>query len=281
MRFHKFQALGNDFLIVHEAQLPSTANLAHFARRICDRHFGVGADGMEILLTNARPGADFEVRLFNADGSEAAISGNGTRCVAAYCYLCLSFGPPEIKVATGAGIRTVFIRDRIPDGGRFAMDMGQAVLESEKIPVHLASPLDRVIAQRLEIDGCTVEFTATSMGNPHCTIFVTDFENNDWRSLGASIERHSIFPERTNVEFVRVLSRNEIEVRFWERGVGETLASGTGSCGAAIASMLNGYTDRSVTVRTVAGSLKVDWRPDGTVLQTGEAYQVFRGEWLL
>ena len=279
MRFHKFQALGNDFLIVHESQLPSGVSLGSLTRKICDRHFGIGADGVEILLERAKSGADVEVRLFNADGTETAISGNGTRCVAAYCYLCLSFASPEIKVATGAGIRTVFIRDRTPDGGRFAMEMGKAVLESEGIPVNLPSPLDRVIAERLEIDGQMVEFTATSMGNPHCTIFVPDFETIDWRSLGASIERHSIFPERTNVEFVRVVSRQEIEARFWERGVGETLASGTGACGAAIASILNDFTDRSVSVRTVAGSLKVDWRPDGTVLQTGEAYSVFRGEW--
>jgi diaminopimelate epimerase len=221
-------------------------------RKICDRHFGIGADGVEILLERAKSGADVEVRLFNADGTETAISGNGTRCVAAYCYLCLSFPSPEIKVATRAGIRTVFIRDRTTDGGRFAMEMGKAVLESEGIPVNLPSPLDRVISQRLEIDGQMVEFTASSMGNPHCTIFVPDFRlltGDRWAPR--SIERHSMFPERTNVEFVRVVSRQEIEARFWERGVRDPGIRHR-CLQRAIASILNDLTDRSVSVHVPA-----------------------------
>ena len=159
--------------------------------------------------------------------------------------------------------------------------MGQPRFKSSEIPVVLPSPAERVIRQQLLVDGRRIEFTATSMGNPHCSLFVDDFSGLDWRALGAKLEHHPAFPERTNVEFVRVVSRREIEVRFWERGVGETLASGTGACGAALAAMLNGYTGRRVSVRTVAGTLAVEWRSDNMVVQTGEARSVYRAEWLL
>ncbi|MBO0799056.1 MAG: diaminopimelate epimerase, partial [Blastocatellia bacterium] len=140
--------------------------------------------------------------------------------------------------------------------------------------------LERVIRQKLEVEGREFEFTAVSMGNPHCSIFVDDFDSFDWRALGASIETHQAFPERTNVEFVRVKNRHEIEVRFWERGCGETLASGTGSCGAALASMLNELTENKVRVITPGGALMVEWQDDGSVVQTGEACPVYRGEWI-
>ncbi|HQR33968.1 MAG TPA: diaminopimelate epimerase, partial [Blastocatellia bacterium] len=151
---------------------------------------------------------------------------------------------------------------------------------SSEIPISLPTPLDRVIRQPVEVLGQTVEITATSMGNPHCSIFVADFDSFNWRQLGAALETHSAFPDRTNVEFIRVLNRHEIEVRFWERGCGETLASGTGSCGAALASMLNDLTDRKLKVITAAGELIVEWREDNAVIQTGEARAVFSGEWL-
>lgn len=282
MRFHKFQALGNDFLIVREAALRAMTNdLGAFAQRICDRHFGAGADGLEVLLEQPHASeADFEIRLFNADGGEVPISGNGTRCVAAFLYLIEGWAMPSVTIATGAGVKQLQLIER--DGGRsvFEMEMGVPRLRSEEIPVLLPSPMERVIRQPLEVAGRTIEFTAVSMGNPHCSILVDDFDMLDWRSLGACLERHAAFPERTNVEFIRVINRQEIEVRFWERGVGETLASGTGSCGAALAAMLNNLTERRVTVSTAAGALIVEWRADGTVVQTGEAQAVYRGEWL-
>lgn len=284
--FHKFEALGNDFLIVREEELaglpaPVESSLA----RLCDRHFGVGADGVEVLLAGPPPeGADFAIRLHNADGGETPISGNGTRCVAAWLYLVGGWDRPSVRIATGAGVKEltpVALPGPEPAAGRmvFRAAMGTPRLNSTGIPVILPAPLDRVIDQPLTIDGATYRFTATSMGNPHCSLFVDDFDSLDWRRLGAQIEVDPRFPERTNVEFIRVIDRETIEVRFWERGCGETLASGTGSCGAALAAMLNQRTDRSVNVRTVAGELKVEWLDDGSVWQTGEARAVFRGEW--
>lgn len=287
MRFHKFQALGNDFLIARESELRAvTDDYESFAGQICDRHFGAGADGLELLLDQPRPeskqaGADFEVRLFNADGGETPISGNGTRCVGAYLYLIENWEKPEVRIATGAGVKTLKPVERNENGLVFETDMGKPRFRSEEIPVILPKPLERVIRQPLEVLDWTVEFTATSMGNPHCSIFVDDFERLDWRRMGAAIENHRAFPDRTNVEFVRLINRNEIEVRFWERGCGETLASGTGSCGAALAGMLNELTERRVKVITAAGELVVEWREDNTVIQTGEARAVYRGEWFV
>lgn len=282
--FHKFEALGNDFLIVREEELTELqAPLESSMARLCDRHFGAGADGVEVLLAGPPPeGADFAIRLHNADGGETPISGNGTRCVAAWLYLVAGWDRPSVRIATGAGIKELFPVSgdhRQAERMVFRAAMGTPRLAAAEIPVILPQQLEQVIDQPLSIDGETVRFTATSMGNPHCSIFVDDFESLDWRRLGARIEVDSRFPARTNVEFVRVLDRGMIEVRFWERGCGETLASGTGSCGAAIAAMLNQRTDRTVIVRTVAGELKVEWLPDGTVWQMGEARVVYRGEW--
>lgn len=276
MRFEKFQALGNDFLIVRERDLPSS----DIIRRLCDRRFGPGADGVEVILDRLTSDADFEVRLYNADGGETPISGNGTRCVGAYLYFNELWSAPQVRIATGAGIKHLTLIDRKPTRFVFAALMGKPRLASAGIPVLVDPPREPVIGAEVEIGGRRIEFTATSMGNPHCTVFVDGFESLDWRAIGAALERHPIFPDRTNVEFARVLDRERIEVRFWERGVGETLSSGTGACGAAIASMINNKTGRNVTVLTEAGELKVEWREDGEVVQTGEARPVYRGEWI-
>jgi diaminopimelate epimerase len=282
MHFYKFQALGNDFLIIRAAELRSAAaGEGELARRVCDRHFGAGADGLEVLLDGPRlSGADFEVRLFNADGGETPISGNGTRCVAAYLYLIEGWAEPTVEIATGAGLKRLRLVER--EGVRFIfeMDMGRPRLASREIPVLLPAPVERVVGEQLEVGGRRIEFTAVSLGNPHCSLLVDDFAALDWRALGAELEHHAAFPERTNVEFIRVASRDQIEVRFWERGVGETLASGTGASAAALAAMLSDLTERRVTVQTVAGKLTVEWRSDGMVVQTGEARAVYRGEWL-
>jgi diaminopimelate epimerase len=285
MLFHKFQALGNDFLIIRESALRAvTDDFEGFSKQICDRHFGAGADGVELLLDSSRvSGADLEVRLFNADGGEVPISGNGTRCVAAYLYLIEKWERPEVRIATGAGVkvlRPVDCGDLIGPSLVFEAEMGAPRFASEEIPVVTTTRLDRVIREKLDVDAQSVEYTATSMGNPHCSVFVDDFDSVDWRALGSKIETHAAFPERTNVEFVRVINHAEIEARFWERGVGETLASGTGACGAALAAMINGLTQRKVKVITAAGALIVEWRDDGMIVQTGEASAVYRAEWL-
>ncbi len=282
MRFHKFQALGNDFLIVREVELRAvSADFESSARQLCDRHFGAGADGVEVVLDQSPTAdADFAVRLFNADGGETPISGNGTRCVGAYLYLVEGWDRPSVRIATGAGVKTLKPVEAGGNGFVFETEMGTPRLSSLEVPVVLPAPLERVIRQPLEVDGRRIEFTAVSMGNPHCSLFVDNFADVDWRALGAEVETHPAFPERTNVEFIRVLDRGAIEVRFWERGCGETLASGTGACGAALAAMLNELTERKVKVVTAAGELVVEWRGDGTVVQTGEARAVYRGEWL-
>jgi diaminopimelate epimerase len=281
MQFHKYQALGNDFIVMRESELRTvTTNYGEFARRICDRHFGAGADGLEVVLDRKTiDDADFEIRLYNADGGETPISGNGTRCVAAYLCVAERWLKPKLRIATATGVKALSLIDR--EGGLcvFKMEVGIPKFASTEIPLNFDPPLEKVIRQKLNVDGQEIEFTATSMGNPHCSIFIDDFASLDWRSLGAKLEVHPAFPERTNVEFVRVVSRNEIEVRFWERGVGETLASGTGSCGAALAAMHN-LVERTVTVKTVQGQLEVEWRSDDVVLQTGEARAVYSGEWI-
>ena len=282
MQFHKYQALGNDFIIIRESELRTfTTNYGEFARRICDRHFGAGADGLEVVLDRKKvDDADFEIRLYNADGGETPISGNGTRCVAAYVCVAERWIKPKMRIATAAGVKAMSLLDR--EGGHcvFKMEVGAPKFASTEIPVNLDPPQEKVIKQKLQVEGQEIEFTATSMGNPHCSIFVDDFAHINWRRVGAAIEEHPMFPDRTNVEFVRVTSRNEIEVRFWERGVGETLASGTGSCGAALAAMLNELVERTVTVNTAKGKLEVEWRSDDVVLQTGEARAVYSGEWI-
>jgi diaminopimelate epimerase len=282
MQFHKYQALGNDFIVIRESELKTvTTNYGEFAKRICDRHFGAGADGMEVVLDRKTVDeADYEIRLYNADGGETPISGNGTRCVAAYLYVAERWLKPKVRIATAAGVKNLTLIDR--EGGycEFRMEVGTPKFASHEIPVNLDPPLAQVIRQKLHVDGQDIEFTATSMGNPHCSILVDDFDALDWRRLGATIETHAAFPDRTNVEFVRVVNRDEIEVRFWERGVGETLASGTGACGAALAAMLNGLVERKVQVKTVCGAMAVEWRSDDVVTQTGEARAVFSGEWI-
>lgn len=282
MHFHKFQALGNDFLIVHERALRTLGDdLEASARLLCERHFGAGADGVEMLCESSAPDADFSIRLFNADGGETPISGNGTRCVGAWLYYTGAWTQPEVRLATQAGVKTLKLIERSATRFVFETEMGTPRLHSTEVPVNLPQPLARVIRQPLTVGAQTIEFTATSMGNPHCSLFVEDFAQLDWRALGAALETHPAFPERTNVEFVRVLDRQTIEVRFWERGCGETLASGTGSCGAALAAMLNELTENKVTVKTAAGELLVEWRAAGDVVQTGEACAVFAGEWLV
>lgn len=282
MQFHKYHALGNDFIVIRESELRTlTTNYGEFATRLCDRHFGAGADGMEVVLDRKTADeADYEIRLFNADGGETPISGNGTRCVAAFLYVAERWLKPKVRIATATGVKALTLLDR--EGGycEFKMEVGTPKFASAEIPVNLDPPLAQVLRQKLKVDGQEIEFTATSMGNPHCSIFVDDFDALDWRQLGAAIETHAAFPDRTNVEFVRVISRAEIEVRFWERGVGETLASGTGSCGAALAAMLNGLVERKVKVKTIRGAMEVEWRADDVVTQTGEARAVYAAEWI-
>jgi len=271
--FAKFHGLGNDFIISRGRGLPR--NLPALARAITNRHTGVGADGFLVVLPPKHRRHDAWVRFFNADGSEPEVSGNGLRCVGA--YLAGESERRQFVIETAAGVKS--LRLLKSDGGHwvFEVAMGEPILATEKIPFaakHVAAP---VVNFPLPLSRGEVRVTVTSMGNPHCTVFVDDFDVVDWRALGREIEKHRLFPNRTNVEFVKVISRREIAVRFWERGVGETNSSGTGSCGAAVACILNSLTGRKVRVRTLAGNLKIAWPENGEVTLTGPAKRIAEG----
>jgi diaminopimelate epimerase len=273
--FAKLHGLGNDFVVSPAEGLPHS--LPAVARSICERHTGVGADGFIVLLPPRSKGHDARLRIFNADGSEAEMSGNGIRCAAA---LLAELMPKKraFQIETAAGVKSLQVVQS--EGGKrwtFRVAMGAPILEAAKIPFKAGPFPSPVMGYLLHTGRGVLPVTVTSMGNPHCTVFVADFSAFDWASLGREIERKDLFPKGTNVEFVKVLSRREIEVRFWERGVGQTLSSGTGSCAATVASILNGLTERSVKVRTLAGSLEVEWPEKAEVTLTGPAEQIASG----
>lgn len=284
MRFAKLQALGNDFLVVDASEPRFEVALDRLAVSLCDRHFGAGADGIVIVEpTSDREDRDCESRIFNADGSEAEISGNGTRCLAAYLDATGLWpsGSDTVRIGTAAGVKPVRLVGREGQTRHLEMEVGVPRLDSRAIPMALDPPLDRVVARPLVVDGTSHVVTAVSVGNPHCSLLVDELDPAFMREVGPKIERHALFPERVNVEFVRVEARDRIRVLFWERGAGETLSSGTGSSAATVAAILNGLVDRSVTVETPAGPLGVTWRDeDGMVLLSGPAELVYVGEFV-
>jgi diaminopimelate epimerase len=281
MQFHKFQASGNDFLVVEASEIPPDTSLALMAEQFCDRHYGAGADGLLVLRALGEASeASFHMRVFNADGSEAEMSGNGIRCAAAYLFRTGQWTEPDIHIATQAGVKRL---RRLREEGQtlyFEVEMGRPRLASDEIPMMLDPLLPRVVKHPLRVGEEVFYVTACSMGNPHCSLIMRDIDLIDVTDVGARIENHAIFPQRTNVEFVKVLGRNRLRVLFWERGVGETLSSGTGTCAAAVAAMLNGLVDRQVKALTRAGELTVHWRDDDIVVLVGPVELVYQGEWL-
>jgi diaminopimelate epimerase len=281
MQFIKFHGFGNDYLVFEAEKLASVSSLNEFARSISDRHYGAGADGITVVSRAEDEDADFVVRIFNPDGSEAGLSGNGTRCTVAYLYYRGLWSEDELRLKTRTGVKRYRLCKRESDGHYwFESELGQPGLDSASIPMLTESPRERVTDYPLTVAGEALRVTALSMGNPNCIIFVDDFDKLDWRRIGRSLENHEQFPERTNVVFVRVLDRANIEIRLWERGVGETFSSGTCSCAAAVASCINERTNRCVNVHTQGGLIEVLWREDGEVLMTGRADVVYSGEWL-
>lgn len=278
-RFTKAQGAGNDFLIVEGALdlLPT----AQARQRFCDRRYGAGGDGVIFVSRSvAAAPVDASLRIFNCDGGEAEISGNGTRCAAAYLLDALG-RHGDLTLQTVAGIKRLKFISREGHEYRFDMHMGQPILDAPTIPFRPPHPVgEPIVGFELPLaGGAHRRATVTSLGNPHCTIAVEDFDW-DWPSCGREVERHAYFPNRTNVEFYRSVSRHAIEVRYWERGVGETNSSGTGSSAAAVASILNGHAESPVDVITPAGTLPVRWEADGVYL-TGPAEIVFHGEYLI
>lgn len=281
MNFVKFHGYGNDYIVCESSEL--AGDLPELVRRVCDRHYGVGGDGVATLEPAAGDGAaDFVLRIFNPDGSEAAMSGNGSRSAASFLYFQGLWQREELRLSTKAGVKLYRLLEQDGRGRyRFAAEVGRPALDSATIPMETGEARERVVDFPLKLEtGEVVRLTALQMCNPNACVFVDNFEEIDWRRVGQAIESHTQFPQRTNVEFVRVRDRAKIEARVYERGVGPTLSSGTGACAAAVAACLNGLTDKSVRVEMEGGSLEVEWRADGEVLLTGEAEVIYRGEWL-
>lgn len=279
--FIKFHGFGNDYIVIESDALAGVGELGEFARRICDRHYGAGSDGIAIVGSSDDQAADFRVRIFNPDGSEANLSGNGTRCAAAYLHYRSIWSKTELRLITRSGVKLYTLIDADPRGRYlFDSELGQPKFDSASIPMTTDGLRDRVVDYPLEVDGERVLVTALQMGNPITCIFTKDFESFDWRRIGKNLENHKQFPERTNVVFVRVDDQKSISLRIWERGVGETMASGTCSCGGAVAAMVKEGTDRNLDVFMEGGQAKIKWRDDGEVVLRGAAEVIYAGDWL-
>ena len=275
MKITKMQGLGNDYIYIYctEDQIPDPAALA---RRISDRHFGVGSDGLVLILPCDE--ADFRMRMFNADGSESEMCGNATRCIAKYIHDRGLSKKEQISLMTGAGIKILKLTVRDGKTESVRVDMGEPELNAPRIPVNL--PEGRVIDQPVEVCGQVLRMTCVSMGNPHAVIFVDDADSFDVHRIGAALEVHPLFPRKTNVEFVTVKDRGHLRMRVWERGSGETLACGTGACASLVATVLNGLCERKAVLELNGGPLTVEWDPvTNHVYQEGPAAFVFDAEY--
>ena len=275
MKFTKMHGAGNDYLYVNCFEAVDLGDIPSLAQAMSDRHFGAGGDGLVLIQPSER--ADARMRMFNADGSEAEMCGNAVRCVAKYVYDHGIAKKEELAIETGRGVLTLqcSVLDRKVD--RVRVNMAEPILKSSDIPTTL--PGDPPVNAKLSVGGRDLEVTCVSMGNPHCVTFV-DEVNDDWvLNIGPRIEVHEAFPRKINAEFVQVLSPSEVIMRVWERGSGETLACGTGACGAVVAGVLAGKNDRNVTVHLTGGDLEIEWAETGEVYMTGPAAEIFTGEW--
>lgn len=277
MKFTKMQGLGNDYVYVNCFK-EKIDNPPELARRISDRHFGVGSDGL--IMINPSDKADFEMEMYNADGSRGEMCGNGIRCVAKYVYDYGLTDKTHISVETLGGIKYLDLTVEEEKVKMVKVDMGKPELEPLKIPVKASG--DKAVDEPILVGGNEYRMTCVSMGNPHAVIFIgCDVREFPLEEIGPKFENHERFPNRVNTEFVRVIDRRTAEMRVWERGSGETLACGTGACAVAVACALNGFTEDEVTVRLLGGDLQIRWdREKDTVFMTGPAEVVFDGEWI-
>lgn len=276
MKFTKMQGIGNDYVYVNCLQ-ETIENPSELAKKISDRHYGVGSDGL--IMINPSDKVDFEMEMYNADGSRGEMCGNGIRCVAKYVYDYGLTDKTSISVETLAGIKYL---DLTVEDGKVVLvkvDMGKPMLRPEEVPV--VSEKEEVIDEPITVDGQEYRMTCVSMGNPHAVVFIDqDVKEFPLETVGVKFENHERFPKRVNTEFVNVLDRHTAQMRVWERGSGETLACGTGACAVAVACALNGLTEDEVTVKLLGGDLQIKWdREKNTVYMTGPAEVVFDGEW--
>ena len=276
MKFTKMQGCGNDYVYVDGSKEKIDLDKKpEIVRRLSDRHFGIGGDG--VIFINPAADADFEMEMYNADGTRSEMCGNGIRCVAKYVYdkgltdkeeLCIvSAGKKKYITLTIENGKAVMVR----------VNMGAPELCAEKVPVK--SEREQVVDEPITVNGKTYRMTCVSMGNPHAVVFMDDVEKLQIEKIGPFFENHEVFPNRTNTEFVRIIDRNTVQMRVWERGTGETLACGTGTCATVVACVLNGLTEDKVTVKVLGGEIFVHWdREENVVYMTGPATHVFDGE---
>lgn len=288
MKFSKMHGIGNDYIYVNCLKEP-LQQPQEVAKFVSDRHFGIGSDGLILIQPSGSEKADFEMAMYNADGSRGEMCGNAIRCVAKYVYDRHLTDQTSIRIETLAGIKEADLT--VADGKAVLVrvNMGKPQLEPEKIPVRYpqpaavsgqdSQPLHQIVDCAVSVGGKEYQMTCVSMGNPHCVIFTDEVEGLDLEKIGPQFEHHSCFPNRVNTEFVKVLDRHTVQMRVWERGSGETLACGTGACAVTVACILNGLTDRKVKVKLTGGDLEIEWDAQtGIVFMTGAAAHVFDGE---
>ena len=279
MMFFKMQGLGNDYVYIDCINGKEPIDIKNLTNRLSNRHFGVGSDGL-ILLCKSKA-ADLKMRMFNSDGSEAQMCGNGIRCVAKLAYELGLICEEITTIETLSGIKTLKLNTVKGKVKTVEVDMGAPILEATKIPVSSSAKIeDKKVKAEVKVKNKKIELTCVSMGNPHAVTFVNDIKNFKVAEYGPILENADIFPEKANIEFVEVVDKNNIKMRVWERGSGETLACGTGACSSVVASRLNGYTDRKVNVQLLGGNLEIEWKPNNHVHMTGPAVTVFKGEWI-
>jgi len=276
MKFTKMQGIGNDYVYVDCFQ-ETVNNPSAVAKFVSDRHFGIGSDGL--ILVKPSDVADCEMDMYNLDGSQGAMCGNGIRCVAKFAYDKGIVNKKNISIATKSGIKYLDLTVKNGKVSSVKVNMGSPILNAKTIPV--VSPREQVINEPLDVNGETYHITAVSMGNPHAIVYMDDVDGLDIARIGPLFENHINFPDRINTEFVKVIDRHTLQMRVWERGSGETLACGTGACAVAVASTLNGLVDEDVpiTVKLLGGDLEILWnRQENLVYMTGPATTVFEGE---
>ncbi|MGN0307814.1 MAG: diaminopimelate epimerase [Lachnospiraceae bacterium] len=278
MKFTKMHGCGNDYVYINgAAEQISAAEKPDWVRKVSDRHFGIGSDGA--IFINPSEQADFEMEMYNADGSRSEMCGNGIRCVGKYVYDKGLTDKTQISVVSGGQIKYLDLIVENDQVSQVKVNMGSPILAAKDIPV--ISEKEQVILEPIFIQetGKSFQMTCVSMGNPHAVVFVEDVDRLEIEKIGPYFENHSCFPNRTNTEFVKVIDRSNVQMRVWERGTGETLACGTGCCATAVACILNGLTENEVTVHVLGGRIKIFWdRKENLVFMTGPAETVFEGE---
>ena len=276
MKFTKMQGIGNDYIYVNcfEEQV---VNPEQLSVRLSDRRFGIGGDGLILIMPSQI--ADFKMRIFNADGSEAMMCGNGTRCIGKYVYEHGLTNKTHIALETNSGIKYLELHCTGDQVTSVTVDMGKAILTPREIPVESDSQ-EPFVAKPVQVGDRLERLTCVSVGNPHAVVFCDRVEDLDLEKLGPLFEHHAIFPDRVNTEFVRVIDDHTLQMRVWERGSGETLACGTGACATTVAAVLNGYCPQGepILVKLRGGDLTITYQADGTVMMTGPAEEVFQGE---